>query len=57
MERDVSELLRQLKRERFCGVLEIKLEDGQAVLLRKTETSKPLSYRHTRGEADAKLER
>jgi len=37
----VEQILNELSRERFYGTLEIKLESGKVVLLRKTETIKP----------------
>ena len=37
----VDEILSQLARDRFYGSVEIKLEAGKIVLLRKTETIKP----------------
>jgi hypothetical protein len=48
----VSEVLRDLERDRFFGSLEIKFEAGRAVLLRKTETLKPAneSCRDNRGD-------
>jgi hypothetical protein len=38
---DIPLLLVQLGRDRFYGSLEIKLEAGRIVLLKKTETIKP----------------
>lgn len=57
MQPDVSALLDQLQEQRFYGSLELKLEAGRVVLVRKTETIKPLSndganYRNNRGESD-----
>lgn len=43
MQPDVSALLDQLQEQRFYGSLELKLEAGRVVLVRKTETIKPLS--------------
>jgi len=37
-------LLDQLRRENFYGSLEIKLEAGEVVLLKKTETIKPAKH-------------
>jgi len=37
----IDQLLNQLARQRFFGTLEIKLESGKVVLVRKTETIKP----------------
>lgn len=37
----VGSLLSQLEREHFFGSLELKLEAGRVVLIRKTETLKP----------------
>lgn len=39
--RSLDQLLLELERQRFYGSLEIKLEGGKVVLLRKTETIKP----------------
>jgi hypothetical protein len=38
---ELATLLRQLEAARFYGTLEIKLEAGHVVLLRKTETLRP----------------
>ena len=48
----MTEMLRELERRRFHGTLEIKLESGRVVLVRKTETIKPThaNCRDTRGE-------
>lgn len=50
----VNDLLRELERNHFYGSLEVKLEAGKVVLLRKTETIKPEDeeYRNNRGELD-----
>lgn len=47
----LDQLLAELERQRFYGSLEVKLEAGKVVLLRKTETIKPApeSYRDNRG--------
>ncbi len=37
----IQALLQEMARRRFYGSLEIKLEAGKVVLLRKTETIKP----------------
>jgi hypothetical protein len=43
-------LLADLQRQRFFGSIELKLEAGHVVLIRKTETLKPIhDYRGTRG--------
>ncbi len=43
-------LLADLQRRRFFGSIELKLEAGHVVLIRKTETLKPFhDYRNTRG--------
>lgn len=51
-----EQILSKLSREHFYGTLEIKLESGKVVLLRKTETIKPLAttgdYRDNRGRAN-----
>ncbi len=39
----VENLLADLERQRFYGSLEVKLEAGKVVLLRKTETIKPVA--------------
>ena len=44
----IDELLQQMQRERFYGALEIKLEAGKIVLVRKTENIK-FDYREARG--------
>ncbi len=51
----VTQLLDELVRSRFYGTLEIKLEAGRVVLLRKTETLKPCSdnYGISPGETNA----
>lgn len=45
-------LLQEMARRRFYGSLEIKLEAGKVVLLRKTETIKPVAddFRDNRGK-------
>lgn len=48
----IEKLLNQLERQQFYGSLELKLEHGQIVLIRKTETIKPNDYRDTRGTTD-----
>ncbi len=52
---NVKQLLDELARSRFFGTLEIKLEAGRVVLLRKTETLKPCSdnYGISPGETNA----
>jgi hypothetical protein len=40
---ELNELLRDLERSRFFGSLELKFEAGRVVLLRKTETLKPVT--------------
>ena len=49
MTANITDLLRELERERFYGSVEIKLEAGRIVLLRKTETVKPTDFRNCRG--------
>ncbi len=39
----LDELLVDLEKQRFYGSLEVKLEAGKVVLLRKTETIKPVA--------------
>jgi hypothetical protein len=48
---ELIQLLRQLEQARFYGVLEVKFEAGNVVLLKKTETFKPThtSYGENRG--------
>ena len=45
------EILHELEQRRFYGSLEIKIEAGRIVLMRKTETIKPAdrNYRDNRG--------
>ena len=38
---DINEMLRDLERSRFYGSVEVKLEAGRVVLLRKTENFLP----------------
>lgn len=47
----VERVLSELERDRFYGSVEIKFEAGKAVLLRKTETIKPVdeNFRENRG--------
>jgi hypothetical protein len=46
----ITEILGDLEHQRFYGTLEVKLEAGKIVLLRKTETIKPApDYRDNRG--------
>lgn len=48
---DINVTLMLLEQEHFYGSLELKFEDGQIVLIRKSETIKPKSDRRgTRGE-------
>ena len=49
-EQMIIKMIRELDRNRFYGSLEIKFESGRVVLVRKTETIKPSSYRENRGE-------
>ncbi len=48
----LDRLLHELERQRFYGSLEVKLEAGKVVLLRKTETIKPVAddFRDNRGK-------
>ena len=46
----LQETIQELARQRFYGSLEVKLEAGRVVLLRKTETIKPDDHRDNRGE-------
>jgi hypothetical protein len=48
---DLIQLLHQLEQSRFYGVLEVKFEAGNVVLLKKTETFKPMhsGYGDNRG--------
>jgi hypothetical protein len=50
----VNDVLEELERNRFYGSIELKLEAGKVVLLRKTETIKPSpeTYRDNRGLED-----
>ena len=54
---DVPLLLEQLRQERFFGSLEIKLEAGDVVLLRKTETIKPGINQQGRNHRDNRGQR
>jgi len=49
---EISDLARELEKSRFYGSLELKYEDGRLVLIRKTETFKPMEQptgnEHTR---------
>ena len=42
MTQEISELARELERSRFYGSLELKYEDGRLVLIRKSETFRPM---------------
>ena len=42
MTQEISELARELEKSRFYGSLELKYEDGRLVLIRKTETFRPM---------------
>ena len=48
----INELLAELARAHFYGTVEVKLEAGKVVLVRKTETIKPLhtNCRDNRGK-------
>jgi hypothetical protein len=39
---EISELARELEKSRFYGTLELKYEDGRLVLIRKSETFRPM---------------
>lgn len=41
MTSDITAMIRDLARTHFYGAIEIKLEDGKIVLIRKTENFKP----------------
>ncbi len=49
-EQMIIKMIDELDRNRFYGSLEVKFEAGRVVLVRKTETIKPSSYRENRGE-------
>jgi hypothetical protein len=53
--RALTEILHQLEDQRFYGSVEIKLEAGRIVLVRKTETIKlpESTYRNNRGNLNA----
>jgi hypothetical protein len=51
---DTIELVRRLSREGFYGSVELKMENGRVVILKKTETIKPTESRSTRGEYGSK---
>jgi hypothetical protein len=42
-------LMKRLSAERFYGSIELKMENGRVVILKKTETIKPTDGRSTRG--------
>lgn len=50
----VERVLRELEQDYFYGSVEIKFEAGKAVLLRKTETIKPIdeNCRNNRGKSN-----
>ena len=56
---ELVQLLRDLEAGRFYGALVLKLEAGQIVLLKKTETLKPAqtSYGDNRGTTHGHTER
>lgn len=41
MTTDITAMIRELARTHFYGAIEVKLEDGKVVLIRKTENFKP----------------
>ncbi len=47
----INVTIAQLQQERFYGSLELKFEDGEIVLLKKTETFKTIR-RNNRGEGN-----
>ena len=51
-ERNIDQILHELEQRQFYGSLEIKLEAGRVVLIRKTETIKPQDCRENRGLHD-----
>ena len=42
MTQNIPELINDLEQSRFYGSLELKYEDGRLVLIRKSETLKPM---------------
>lgn len=42
MTQEISDFTRELEKSRFYGSLELKYEDGRLVLIRKTETFRPM---------------
>jgi len=42
VKQQISELTRELEKSRFYGSLELKYEDGRLVLIRKSETFRPM---------------
>ncbi len=54
----IYNLLQQLAREQFYGSVELKIEAGKVVLVRKTESIKPVedNYRNNRGYENATKE-
>ncbi len=55
MSQSATEILHEQEQKGFYGSLEIKLEAGRVVLIRKTETIRPTveNYRISRGKNDA----
>ena len=49
MTTDINATLRELAKAHFYGAIEIKLEDGRIVLIRKTENYKPQMERPEHG--------
>lgn len=52
----VNDLLRELEQKHFYGSLELKLEAGKIVLLRKTETIKPETEDRRNNRGDRSVE-
>ena len=54
----IDGFLHELQEQKFFGSVELKFEAGRIVLLRKTETLKPLdkTCRNSRGEARGQQE-
>lgn len=49
--KSIEQYLEDLERQRFFGLVELKYEAGQLVLIRKSETLKPTwHYGHTNGD-------
>lgn len=48
----VEMLHREYQRDKLYGTIETKYEAGRVVLIRKTESIKPVDYRNSRDEGE-----